>query len=127
MKKFDEMGLPLDNGRDYDKIFSKGGGEVIATVYSEAPPVTAPDVDYDEDELPEQAKEIEECLNEKEGYEQLEDDFFIKLMKDEGVTIKTEKEPNKKTKKVENRKATKTYVPKKEVVEEEVRETKTPI
>jgi hypothetical protein len=34
MKKFDEMGLPLDDGRDYDKYFSKGGGEIIASIYS---------------------------------------------------------------------------------------------
>lgn len=82
MKKFDDMGLPLDDGRDYDKYFSKGGGEIIAAMYSDTAPNAAPDVDIKPEEVPEDAKDVEDCLNEGEGYEELEDDFFIKLMKD---------------------------------------------
>jgi len=48
MKRFDEMGLPLDDGVDYSKYFSRGAGEIIASVYSDLPPVTTPDVDYKE-------------------------------------------------------------------------------
>lgn len=41
------MGLPIDNGQTYDSLFSKGGGEIIAAVYSQTAPVTTPDVDYE--------------------------------------------------------------------------------
>lgn len=82
MKKFDDMGLPLDDGVDYSKYFSRGGGEIIASIYSDLPPVTTPDIDYAEGELPEEANEVEDVLNGGEGYEPLEDDFFIKLMQE---------------------------------------------
>lgn len=68
MRKFDDMGLPLDDGQDYSKYFSKGGGEIIASMYSELPPTTTPDVDIPAEEIPEEAKDVEECLNEGEGF-----------------------------------------------------------
>lgn len=56
MKRFDDMGLPLDDGVDYNKYFSRGGGEIIAAMYSDLPPVATPDTDYKPEELPEEAK-----------------------------------------------------------------------
>ena len=83
---FDQDGNPID-GYDYSQHFSKFKGEAVAKFEVEFIVPTEPDIDIVEEKLPAGGREVDEALEKAEIYEELQDDFFIKLMQSENVKV----------------------------------------
>ena len=121
-EKYDEDGLPLSEKQKYDKYLLKETDKVgIIDTYQYVPtkPLEIVDTDINQNQLKTdgQLREVEEALNydgEEEIYEEMEDDFFAKMIQGQIDTNKHDKKnQEKKPKKKEEVKEVKKEMSKK--------------
>ncbi len=65
-RKFDEMGLPLDDGYDYSQHIYQGGGRTIYSITEPAEKLNAGnnvDIDVEIDKIDPENKELLDCLD----------------------------------------------------------------
>lgn len=90
-KKYNEDGLPLSDKAKFDKYMLKDGdGTVVVDTYEYIPekPLDIIDNDLKPSQINgnREVKEVEQALNfngEEDAYEELEDDFFTKMIQGE--------------------------------------------